>query len=563
MARAAQPKTRTRKPQARAKPLVLKNRCLEDFLPLTSAEEQLRQCAADGSDCIVKNFDGKRPENATQVNKLRSGFLRYLVMGGCEKSPISGRGIRLFGAYVLADTTDDRLDLGGCTISHDLEFEHCRFEQGVFLKSAECRALSLEGSSVLFVNLERAKAAGNVSLSNGFEAVREVRMSGAQINGRFSCQGASFPDPNNAIIANRARIEGDVDLGNVTAKGTIAFTGSEIGGDFTPQGAVLEGRPALQLRNTTIRGTLHWRGLGFVDGEVDLSGATCKTLNTGASSWLRKRKKNRDESGDGPDETAAEKKSDEYHTKLDNFSYEGFSNLPDNCKSAYWIEWLRQQPDEHLGKKFKPGPWEQLANVLDSMGYEEEARDIRIEKQKLQTRFMTLHEPAAQDNWNFWHWGTILFRRVFWGPLVGYGYKPGNALVFLFGLVLLATGLYHQAAQRGVMTPTQALIFKEARAGGSIPAWCAENWVYFPDENCASAMPSEYSEFQSFIYAADVALPVINLRMEDDWAPRVVYTDGSRDWFGWWVRTFEWFLIAAGWILSLLFVSAIGSSIRR
>jgi len=136
-------------------------------------------------------------------------------------------------------------------------------------------------------------------------------------------------------------------------------------------------------------------------------------------------------------------------------------------------------------------------------------------------------------------------------------------LVCLFVLVLLGTFLYHQAAQRGVMTPTHPLIFKEARAGGSIPAWCAENWVYFPDESCASAMPSEYSEFQSFIYAADVALPVINLRMEDDWAPRVVYTDGTRDEFGWWVRTYEWFLIAAGWILSLLFVSAVGSSIRR
>ncbi len=113
------------------------------------------------------------------------------------------------------------------------------------------------------------------------------------------------------------------------------------------------------------------------------------------------------------------------------------------------------------------------------------------------------------------------------------------------------------------MTPTHPLIFKEARAGGSIPAWCAENWVHFPDENCASAMPSEYSEFEPFIYAADVALPVVNFRMEVDWAPRVVFTDGTRDNFGWWVRTYEWFLIAAGWILSLLFVSAVGGSIRK
>lgn len=76
-------------------------------------------------------------------------------------------------------------------------------------------------------------------------------------------------------------------------------------------------------------------------------------------------------------------------------------------------------------------------------------------------------------------------------------------------------------------------------------------------------MPSEYSEFQSLIYAADIALPIVNLRMESDWSPRVVYPDGERHWAGWWVRTFEWFLIISGWLLSLLFVSAVGGIIRR
>lgn len=259
----------------------------------------------------------------------------------------------------------------------------------------------------------------------------------------------------------------------------------------------------------------------------------------------------------------AQPKKVDYNTKLDNFTYGGFSNLPDNCKPAFWIEFLNQQPQDHLAKNFKPRPWEQLASVLDAMGYQEEALELRIEKQKLQTNFMAKHEPAAQGSLNLWHWGQVFFRKIVWGPLVGYGYKPGNALVYLFVLIVLGGILYDQAAKRGIMTPTHPLIFKEARAGGSIPAWCAENWVYFPDENCASAMPSEYSEFEAFIYAADVALPVVNLRMESDWAPRVVFTDGTRDNFGLWVRAYEWFLIAGGWILSLLFVSAVGSSIRK
>jgi len=103
------------------------------------------------------------------------------------------------------------------------------------------------------------------------------------------CENAELLEANNSLIANRAKIEGDVDLENVIAKGTIALTGTEIGGDFTPQGAVLEGSPALQLRNSKIGGTLFWRSLKHANGEVDFSGASCATINTDGESWMRKR----------------------------------------------------------------------------------------------------------------------------------------------------------------------------------------------------------------------------------------------------------------------------------
>lgn len=601
---AAKPGTRTRSHQSSQHSLKLKGRSLEDFLPLLPAEEKLRRCTAAGEDCVVESFSGKRPSTASDENTIRAGFLRYMVLGGCEKSPIAQRGIWLEGAFIKCSKDNESFDLEAEALPTDFALENSKIDGSLNLLKTRAKLISLEGTYVKGIEADGLETSGDVQLSGGFLSSEEVSLFGtridgellcddgtfegplelgnaiisqnvdlsgsfkshilvnlrsARIGGNLICENASFLDPNNSIIANRVKVSGDVDLGNVKASGTIAFNGAEITGDFLPQGATLEGTPALQLRNSNIGGTLIWRGLGFVDGEVDLSGTSCKALNTGNTSWLRKREKYSEKL----DVSDTERKHSDHHTKLDNFTYEGFSNLPDNCKSDYWIEWLKQQPYEHLGKKFKPRPWEQLAKVLDSMGYEEEARDVRIEKQKLQTNFMAKYEPAAHDRFNIWHWGTIFFRKVFWGPLVGYGYKPGNALLFLFGLVLLGSLIYNQAAQRGIITPTHPLIFKEAREGGSIPAWCAENWVYFPDESCAAAMPSEYSEFQSFIYAADVALPVINLRMESDWAPRVVFTDGSRDWFGWWIRTWEWFLITAGWILSLLFVSAVGSSIRR
>ncbi len=542
-------------------PLTLKGSKLEDFLPLLPAEEKLRQSAANGEDCKVEGYADKRPIKATKLNTIRAEFLRYMILGGCEKSPIHARGINLYGAHIKCPKI---LDLETVEITKDLNLQLCQLDGSILLSGARTKNIVLSKTSVISLIAERIIIEGSLSLDQEFTSQQSVRINSSIISGNLLCENAHFLDKNNSLIANRAKIDGDVDLENVIAKGTIALTGTEIGGDFTPQGASLEGSPALQLRNSKIGGTLAWRSLGFVNGEVDFSGASCSTINTDGDTWMRKRetyheKREKDENAT----EEAESKKPDYITKLDNFTYQGFSNLPDNCKAEFWIEFLNQQPEDHLAKNFKPRPWEQLASVLDTMGYQEEALELRIEKQKLQTNFMATHEPAAKGSLNLWHWGQVFFRKTLWGPLVGYGYKPGNALVVLFGIILLGTIIYDQAAKRGIMTPTHPLIFKEARAGGSISAWCAENWVYFPDENCASSMPSEYSEFQSFIYAADIALPVVNLRMEADWAPRVVFTDGSRDNFGWWVRMYEWFLIAAGWILSLLFVSAVGSSIRK
>jgi len=583
---------------------------LEEFLPLLPAEEAFRKCAAAGEVFEPEDYDGTRPTKGTEQNTIRSEFLRYMILGGCEKSPIHPVGIIVEGCFIECNEKA-LLDLTSTTISQNIALVDCRVNGDVYLIQTESKTLNFEGCYVnsingngslidgyLFlrfgfesqqaislygakitgdltcqtgrfregINVQNAAIRGNILFNNSFVSYKPINLRNAHIGGNLECSDSKFLDPNTAITANRAKIEGNVDLENMEALGTIALTGSEIGGDFQPQNAQLSGSPALQLRNTKIGGTLHWRGINYVNGEVDLSGATCTTLNTGNTSWMRKDEsysKRKPKSETEPQEGDQPKKNDVRHVKLDNFVYKGFTSLPENVDSDYWISWLKQQPVDHLKKKFKPRPWEQLASVLDSMGYEVEARDIRIEKQNLHTRFMKTHEPLRFNRTSIIHWLQILFRQFLWGPVVAYGYRPGNALLWLFVFVLFGTAIYSQAAQQGIMTPTHPLIYKEARSGGSIPKICAENWVYYPDEKCASAMPSEYSEFQSFFYAVDVALPVVNFRMEDDWSPRVVHTDGTPNNIGYAVRYYEWFLIMAGWILSLLFVSAVGSSLRR
>ena len=236
---------------------------------------------------------------------------------------------------------------------------------------------------------------------------------------------------------------------------------------------------------------------------------------------------------------------------------------------------MERQPERHLTRRYRPNPYQQLSNILENMGHEEEARDIRIERRERQRLFSTYYEPTPEQTWprnmrhlgNFWRWIQKIF--------IGHGYRPGFAVIWLSAMVLIGAIVYELSARNGIMTPTHPLIFKAANwkgkpqeaPTGQIPLACRENWVY-PKESirsvCAASIASEYSTFNSLIYSLDTAIPVVNFRMEDDWSPRVVdWQTGEHDPYGWWVRTWEWFQIGAGWALSLLFVSAIGGVIRR
>lgn len=406
------------------------------------------------------------------------------------------------------------------------------------------------GSFLNQIILQNAFVGGNVWFNENFQIKGTVSIPNTEIEGNIFCSGATFHNKERAILANKATIKGNVILGICNSAGGFAFQGAEIGGDFSASGSTISAKKSIEFRNANIAGTLHWRDVEHAPGMLDLGGATVKTLNMDQESWQKPAS-----------------------IKLNNFTYQGFSDLEEGANSEYWKKFLKQQPKADLTNKFRPKPFEHLANILQGIGLDEEAKNIRIERQKRQTDFMKNYDPdrfyednQGKQHLKIMHYLTWFWRKFVMGIFIDYGFRPGKAALFLFGLIAFGTLVYWQAANKGIMTPTHPLIFKEATNSGFIPEKCADNWVYFPKEIadiCADAMPSEYSEFQSFIYAADVALPIVNFRMENDWAPRVVDVNGKRDLLGWWVRTFEWFSIFAGWMLSLLIVSALGGIIRR
>ena len=360
------------------------------------------------------------------------------------------------------------------------------------------------------ITANNATIGGHVWLDGGFLAKGAVDFANAKIGGNICCKNGTFSASGQALFANRATIGGNVLLGpSMMAAGTIAFTGSKIEGDLSAEGASLEGKPSLQLRDSRIAGRLTLRGMGYVRSEVDLAGASCKTLNMDGESWLGLSS-----------------------VRLDNFTYAGFHNLPENCDAEFWRRWLERQPEKHLTTRFRPKPYGQLAGVLDQMGYEREARAVRVARENKLTAFMGDHETAPESGFGRRKSGFIyLWRHLVYGPTIDYGHHPERALLYLLVIGILGWLVYCWAGYQGIMTPTNPLIYKEAQTladgshSGSIDPACAEKWMHFPERsNCPEQVPSEYSEFSSFIYAFDVLLPIVDLRQEVDWAPRVSKT---------------------------------------
>ena len=137
-------------------------------------------------------------------------------------------------------------------------------------------------------------------------------------------------------------------------------------------GGSFEGKPAVNLKNSKIDGILFWRDIEQAAGELNLTGASCLTINMDKESWEK------------PEQI-----------RLDAFTYSGFSELPEGCDSEFWKAFLERQPDKHLKERFRPNPYTQLANVLENMGHEQEAVAVRIEQRRRQCAFTKLYEPKA------------------------------------------------------------------------------------------------------------------------------------------------------------------------
>lgn len=584
------------------KPAALKpfGSSLADFGKLLPAETELLEAACTGLRSVLNG--GKRPDKTLSEIELknitiRSGFLRFLALGGDAQAPVHANGVQIEGAWLACK--DGKLDLQGCALKQDLFAVNCHIDGFVTLIGAKAQTLSFEGSAItgtdnkkcsllgdglkttgnVFLNdgffaggtvrlpgaaidgvlicengrfngkivalhCDRLKTTGDVFLRNGFIAAGMVRLPGAEIGGDLDCCKGRFKRKTDALVCDSLKTTGSVFLRNgFTAAGTVRFPGAEIGGDLDcVKGSFAGASVALACQNAIVHGGLDFREVTAVNGVIDLYRARIGTIVDDPASWQKAR-----------------------GIALDGCTYEAFAgDLSD--RASWWKKWLGLQIKDHRTKDFKPQPYEQLAKVLRAMGHETQARNILFEKYK-QLRKAVRRNPSLYGApkeeydwpWLKWHWS--LWMNWCLETFVGYGYKPGRAVFFLFTATILLSPIYQAFALRGVITPSDPLVYLSQ----TIPADCRENWVKTtsPRGKCAADMPSEYTPFNAFIYALDISLPVIDLGIEKAWAPRSTFPNGTNHFEGWAVRFLLYAHTLTGWILSLLFVSAVSGIIRK
>ena len=223
-----------------ARPKRAYGRSLADFQPLLPAEAKLLDCAARGKECDIARL---RPDEAAPENTVRGPFLRFLLLGGDEDAPIHEKGVILYGAYV-----EGGIDLESARDVRSLWFWRCHIGQPINGSNASFDAITLQECLLGSLNLGAASISGDVFLSQS-QIAGEVRFAGAEIGGQLGYAGAKLKNAGGmALSCDSAKVAGNVFLSEgFEAEGEVCFAGAEIGGQLSCDGAKLKNAGGMAL----------------------------------------------------------------------------------------------------------------------------------------------------------------------------------------------------------------------------------------------------------------------------------------------------------------------------
>jgi hypothetical protein len=434
-------------------------------------------------------------------------------------------------------------------------------------------------SRTVALNAGQAKVHGIVRLSAvvleahnsvaRFEAAGSVKLVRIQIDGDLDCDGAELKNRDCALLVDGATVQGSAHFSRLTgdtrhlkayfkAMGPVYLRGANIQGDLLcAKGLFLGEEAALSASGLQVANILHWRPANTPIGTINLERATVGVVDDDKDRWPPSGKLN-----------------------IRDFRYEGFSRGLDAWSDRK--EWLlRQAP-------FTPQPYTQLAYVYRTCGHDAEARRAEIER-----------ERQRRKSGGMGLLGRI--RSHILAATMLYGYVPALTLVWLIGLYAIGVLMFHSAGKGGAMVPTrsaapsvgvvapgsqtphysgatsapgqvtqstQSSASPTSASTGSSPRSTASpkssvGGANVPSQSGQAARPMpqncthDYPCFSPWIFAVDVAVPLLNLRQAEFWQP------DARGRWGQACRIYMWFSIPLGWILVTLAVSGFTGLVRR
>jgi hypothetical protein len=281
----------------------------------------------------------------------------------------------------------------------------------------DCSGATITNPSGPALHCEHLKVDGNVRLSTDFVANGggdgAVRLAWAHVGGELNCSGATITNPSGpALRAGSLHVAGSVFLSagftadGVGELGAVRLSGAHISRQLDCSGATITNPngPALHGERLQVDGdvVLH-AGFFAADGELGsmrLSGAHIGGQLDCSSAIVTS-------------------KSNPLHRwTLDGLTYPRLPLDPLGQGAAGWLDLFQRATPSYAAQ-----PYQQLASVYRAAGHDRDVRQILIAQRQAQ---------LAR--------GVLTGRERLWaritGTILGYGYQPWRALLFLLCVVI-------------------------------------------------------------------------------------------------------------------------------
>ncbi len=510
-----------------------------DITANTAAEQLVLDSIQSPSRITVG--DGTTPKESRDDNHVSANFIRSVLSCGVLEGT---KGLRLRGAWV-----DGMVDLQGLNISHDISFTGCHFDEPLSLVNAHLRSLNISACFLCGISAENAHFDGPVYIRGETTIEGELNLSGAFVDGDVQLCGATIGGQGqDAIFAPSLEIHGSLFLGNypystpatsLVCDGTVFFSSLRVDHDVYVTNCAIAVRDhsefetmfgateehgadvALSLARARIGGLLFFMDNQITRGLVNLAGADVRRLK------------------DEPIGPGAA-----YPIRLDGFTYQDFSRHTDTNVKAR-LSWLDRRPSD---TPFIAQPYEHLAKVLTALGHRHDAQTVLMHKERLLRLENRSHQSGLSRLASLGLDGVLRWT-------VGYGYRPGRALVLALFCILGLSAVFYKTWHTGDFAPNAAPVLVSAnweKATDLAPQNPAQYWA------TQTAAGLDWETFHPIAYAADLFIPIVDLGQESAWAPSTARSNWG--WISWWLR---WFAKGLGWIVTALGAAAVTGLIRR